>query len=72
MPFRRGAPFRMIEFGKFMLVVLPNVVVCWFRKPHWMPSCCVKLRVVTTIRASISTWGVARSRSAIRLRAFSR
>ncbi len=34
-------------------------------KPHWMPRSRVKFRLVTTIRASISTCGVGRSSSAI-------
>ena len=59
-------PFRTIAFGKARLVVLLNCGVCRFRKPHWMPRSRVKLRLVTTMRASISTCDVARSRSVIR------
>ncbi len=38
-----------------------------FEKPHWMPMSRVKLREVTTMRASISTWGVAVSSSPIKV-----
>ena len=52
--------------GRCWLVVLPNWGIAAAPKPHWIPRSRVKLRVVTTIRASISTWGVAVSSSPIR------
>ena len=59
-------PFTTIWFGKARPVVLPKRAVCSPPKPHWMPKSREKFRLVTTIRASISTCGVAVSSSAIR------
>ncbi len=54
-------PERLPLFGNARFVVLPRAGSTRPLKPHWTPSSRAKLRLVWTIRASISTCGCALS-----------
>ena len=64
----KGPPTESIRFGNTSPVPVPSdgSIVPW--KPQLNPYCWMKSLVVSTIRASMTTWRVGTSTESIRLR----